>query len=83
MGKSAKTKSLESKLTAAQVERAKDDFKRYDANGDGTLSTSEFRKALEPYLTPEDLKALMKEVNPNADGKISWTEFLEDYVRDL
>jgi len=25
----------------------------------------------------------MKEVNPNADGKISWTEFMEDYVKDL
>jgi len=55
MGKSAKTKSLESKLTVAQVERAKGDFKRYDTNGDGTLST----KALEPSLTPEDLKALI------------------------
>ncbi|AMQ85283.1 EF-hand domain-containing protein [Pseudomonas glycinae] len=83
MGKSAKTKSLEEQLTAAQLERARKDFERYDTNGDGTLSTTEFRKALEPYLTPEDLKALMKEVNPNADGKISWTEFLDDYVKDL
>ncbi len=83
MGKSAKTKSLESQLTSAQLERAKNDFKRYDTNGDGILSTAEFRKALEPFLTPEDLKALMKEVNPNADGKISWTEFLDDYVKDL
>lgn len=83
MGKSAKTKSLESKLTPAQLERARADFERYDTNGDGTLSSSEFRKALEAYLTPEDLKALMKEVNPNGDGKISWTEFLADYVKDL
>lgn len=72
-----------SKLTAEQRERAWNAFKYGDANHDGKLTVDEFTAALKPYLTDEDLEALLKEVNPDGDDEISWQEFLEDYENDL
>ena len=64
------------RASSQQLERVRADFKRYDANGDGTLTVAEFRKAMEPYFTPEDFKKLLKEINPGGNSTISWKEFL-------
>jgi len=77
------SKALEKKLTPQQLERVRADFKRYDANGDGTLTVAEFRQAMEPYFTPEDFKKLLSEINPGGNSTISWKEFLTDYIHDL
>lgn len=83
MSKLSNSKALEKKLTADQLERVRSDFKRYDANGDGTLTVAEFRKAMAQYLSEADFNALLKEVNPGGNSTISWKEFLNDYYNDL
>ncbi|XVO86468.1 EF-hand domain-containing protein [Pseudomonas palleroniana] len=77
------SKALEKQLTAQQLARVQSDFRRYDANADGILTVAEFRKAMEPFLTPEDLKKLLKELDPDGNGRISWKSFLADYINDL
>ena len=83
MSKSTSSRALEQQLTPQQLERVRADFTHYDANGDGTLTVAEFRKAMEPYLTPEDFKKLLHEINPGGNSTISWKEFLTDYIHDL
>lgn len=72
-----------STLTAEQLKRARKAFESRDANGDGVLTVAEFTDAIKPFLTDEDLEQLLREVNPNGDGEITWEEFLADYENDL
>ncbi|WP_426119187.1 EF-hand domain-containing protein [Pseudomonas sp. DSP3-2-2] len=72
-----------SKLSATQLERVRADFKRLDKNGDGKLTVEEFTTAIADFLTPEDLKQLLAEVDPDKNDEISWEEFLADYENDL
>ncbi|WP_054086015.1 MULTISPECIES: EF-hand domain-containing protein [Pseudomonas syringae group] len=71
------------KLTEKQLARAREDFKRYDANGDKKVTVAEFRSTMEKYLTPEDFKALLAKINSDGNDEISWEEFLADYENDL
>lgn len=70
-------------LTKEQLKRAEGAFNFLDSNKDETLLVEEFREALKPLLTDEELDAWLKEVNPNGDNVITYQEFLEDYSKDL
>jgi len=72
-----------SRLTAKQLERAREDFDRYDTDRDKKVTVAEFTAVVENFLTPEDLTKLLSEVNPDNNGEISWEEFLADYEKDL
>ncbi|KAL4222622.1 Rhomboid-related protein 2 [Mactra antiquata] len=56
-------------------------FKRYDRNGDGTLSRSELRKLVNDCFSPdmvEDVVArFLKYSDMSGDGQISFDEFKE------
>lgn len=58
-------------------------FKEIDTNGDGFLSLDEIRAAdaKEEHPVPdEELVAEFNKYDANADGKISYQEFLKPYV---
>ncbi|AVB22059.1 EF-hand domain-containing protein [Pseudomonas syringae USA007] len=71
------------KLTEKQLARAREDFDRYDTNGDKKVTVAEFGSTMEKYLTPEDFKALLAKINSDGNDEISWDEFLTDYENDL
>ncbi|KTC58903.1 EF-hand domain-containing protein [Pseudomonas savastanoi] len=71
------------KLTEKQLARAREDFDRYDTNGDKKVTVAEFSSTMEKYLTPEDFKTLLAKVNSDGNDEISWDEFLTDYENDL
>lgn len=70
-------------LTAEQLARVKKEFESYDTNQDGTLTVEEFTEILERFLTDDTLKDLIRELDPNRDGIISYEEYLNDYIKDL
>lgn len=58
-------------------------FKAIDTNGDGFLSLAEIRAfdAKQEHSMPdEDLVAEFNKCDANADGKISYMEFLKPYT---
>ncbi|MQQ35013.1 EF-hand domain-containing protein [Pseudomonas sp. SZ57] len=70
-------------LTDKQLARVREDFYRYDTNGDKKVTVAEFRLTMEKYLTPEDFEVLLAKINPDGNDEISWAEFLKDYESDL
>lgn len=52
-------------------------FKRFDSNGDGKISATELGDALKTLgsVTPEEVKSMMKEIDTDGDGYISYEEF--------
>uniref|UniRef100_A0A7N0UUP4 EF-hand domain-containing protein n=1 Tax=Kalanchoe fedtschenkoi TaxID=63787 RepID=A0A7N0UUP4_KALFE len=54
-------------------------FKRFDANGDGKISSSELGEALKSLgsVTAEEVQRMMKEIDTDGDGFISFEEFIE------
>ncbi|XP_042500679.1 polcalcin Syr v 3-like [Macadamia integrifolia] len=59
---------------AAEMEKI---FKRFDANGDGKISSTELGETLKQLgsVSPEDIKRMMAEIDTDGDGYISFQEF--------
>jgi len=51
-------------------------FKRFDTDSSGYISAANLREVLGGTLTPEELNAMMSEIDANHDGKISYEEFI-------
>jgi len=57
-------------------------FKKMDEDGNGTISTGEFRnaiKALKLGLKSVEIDQLMSRIDTNSDGKIDWKEFMAKF----
>ncbi|KAI3794175.1 hypothetical protein L1987_36804 [Smallanthus sonchifolius] len=54
-------------------------FKRFDANGDGKISSTELGDALKTLgsVSPEEVQRMMAEIDTDGDGFISYQEYLE------
>ncbi|XP_057970646.1 polcalcin Bet v 4-like [Malania oleifera] len=54
-------------------------FKRFDANGDGKISSAELGEALKQLgsVTGDEVKRMMSEIDTDGDGFISFQEFTE------
>lgn len=67
------------KTMADATEKAEHDriFKKFDANGDGTISSTELGDALKNLgsVTHDDVKRMMAEIDTDGDGFISYQEF--------
>lgn len=52
-------------------------FKRFDANGDGKISSSELGETLKTLgsVTLEEIQRMMAEIDTDGDGFISFEEF--------
>ena len=60
-------------------------FEKYDKDGNGVITSEEFRKVVEDKyessrLTSKEVKKLMKEADKNGDGKIDYEEFLKAFT---
>lgn len=57
-------------------------FKRFDANGDGKISSSELGEALKTLgsVTGDEVQRMMAEIDTDGDGFISFQEFT-DFAR--
>jgi hypothetical protein len=56
-----------------------DIFKKFDEDGNGWISSVEFRNAIRKLnlgLSSRDIDLIMKRVDMNGDGKIDWREFM-------
>ncbi|KAJ2817468.1 hypothetical protein GGI24_005388 [Coemansia furcata] len=59
---------------------AKENFKTFDENGDGFITKSELRKALDKFgMKPsdEDINEMMANADTNKDGHIDFKEFVK------
>lgn len=63
----------------ADIEKAKETFARFDANGDGLVTAEEFKHAMaemgDPYVTGPVAEAVIKARDTNDDGQMSFDEF--------
>lgn len=61
---------------AAELDRI---FKKFDANGDGKISSTELGDALKALgsVSVDEVKRMMIEIDTDGDGYISYQEFTE------
>jgi calmodulin len=59
-------------------------FEKYDKDGNGFITSDEFRKVVEDKygakISGKEIKKLMKEADKNGDGKIDYEEFLKAFT---
>ena len=59
-------------------------YKKGDKNGDGHLSKTELKAALQDYtgeiISKPEMEDYLQEMDPNADGKITYEEFIQGNV---
>ncbi|KAE8724560.1 putative calcium-binding protein CML25 [Hibiscus syriacus] len=66
--------------TQIQLQELEEVFKKFDANGDGKISSSELGSimgSLGQKLSDEELHKMIKEVDADGDGFIGFEEFVE------
>ncbi|GMJ09647.1 CALMODULIN LIKE 25 [Hibiscus trionum] len=66
--------------TQIQLQELEEVFKKFDANGDGKISSSELDSimgSLGQKLSDEELHKMIKEVDADGDGFIDFDEFVE------
>jgi Ca2+-binding EF-hand superfamily protein len=71
-----------SKLTAAEIAGIKENFKRHDSDGDGTIDQIEFNSMLRRMnvlLAPADEQRLFKAMDLDGSGKIEVSEFIDHF----
>lgn len=59
-----------------------DIFKKFDEDGNGFISSIEFRNAIRKLnlgLSSREIDLIMKRVDTNGDGKIDWKEFVAKF----
>merc|ERR1711934_1204715 len=71
-----------SKDTYMREDKLKTAWDRLDADGNGYLEHDYFKKLCAGMFSEKDLEAMILEVDPNGDGKITWEEFLEIMQQD-
>merc|ERR1711972_847358 len=60
------------------MEKVVDCFKKWDTDGDGSISRSELERVLvllNPSFTKKDMNMIFKQADTNKDGKIDYEEF--------
>ncbi len=71
-------------LTRDQIKSYKSTFEKYNESRSGYLSIDELKKMMEKLGHPQThlgLKSLMKEIDTDEDGQISFKEFLMIFMR--
>eukprot|EP00747_Dinoflagellata_sp_TGD_P217115 gnl/TRDRNA2_/TRDRNA2_89557_c0_seq1.p2 gnl/TRDRNA2_/TRDRNA2_89557_c0~~gnl/TRDRNA2_/TRDRNA2_89557_c0_seq1.p2 ORF type:complete len:116 (-),score=13.08 gnl/TRDRNA2_/TRDRNA2_89557_c0_seq1:436-783(-) len=68
-------------VTGEKAERLAELFRRFDANGDGTISKTELITILNGnelswYWSDDQISAVMAAVDVNHDGKLQYEEFV-------
>ena len=75
-----------SKTLPPEIEKqARECFKKYDKDGNGTIDREELTKLMTdtaeeigiPKPSDDDISTVLKETDANNDQKIQWDEFLE------
>ena len=59
-----------------------DIFKKFDEDGNGFISSIEFRNAIRKLnlgLSSREIDMIMKRVDTNGDGNIDWKEFIAKF----
>jgi len=67
-----------------EIKEFENKFKMYNLSGSGSISLSELKQMMERLGAPQThlgLKAMMKEIDEDGDGAISFREFLEIFVK--
>ena len=63
----------------ADIEAARKAFERYDLNGDGLITAAEYKSVMAQLgdfnVTETVAQSVIRAVDANGDGKISWDEF--------
>ncbi|CAG5128992.1 unnamed protein product, partial [Candidula unifasciata] len=72
------------KLTDDEMREITDAFRQYDKNEDGSISCEELGCVLRSFgqnPTQAELKELIKEMDPNKNGRIEFKEFVDGMSR--
>ena len=70
---------MTSGLTQAQIDEFKEAFQLFDKNGDGTIQANELievMKSINITATTEEILDMIKDVDTDGDGNISFDEFV-------
>lgn len=69
----------EGEMTPEIADTVKDQFKRYDKNGDGMISYTEFCNVMRACgeFTDKELNDMFKNVDTSGDGNVSYEEFID------
>ena len=72
--------SLSAKFSEEEMFTMKDQFSRFDSNGDGSIDAQELAVIMEligEKCSPDQLKSLMADADTDGDGTVSFVEFVE------
>ena len=82
----AKVEAMFAQQSVARLQKAQDMFRRFDTDNSGTISHSEFIKALDAFgiqLGFQESKELLMSFDTNQDGLVSLQEFTEHFTNYL